>query len=126
MQEVPNHMLEWENIAIEIVYKPEYFRSSDNRKSSTSRSGVDGGSGSNSVFGKASLYRYSLKGEQKMFYESMGENFRAHTIQHAINTNSYDLQKASFSLSDEKLIKGTGSCNVCPFNSINQGSLFDH
>tara|TARA_R110001606_G_scaffold260183_2_gene407981 strand:- start:32139 stop:33836 length:1698 start_codon:yes stop_codon:yes gene_type:complete len=64
------------------------------------------------------------KDEQKMFYESMGESFRTHIIEQAINTNSYDLLKAPFSLSDEKLITGSGSCNLCPFNSINQGSLF--
>lgn len=71
MQEVQNHTLEWENIAIEIIYKPDYFRSSDNRKSSTSRSGTDGGSGSNSVFGKASLYRY-IQGRTKNVLRKYG------------------------------------------------------
>jgi len=62
--------------------------------------------------------------DQKVFLEGMGENFKAHYISHALKNKMFDLQDAPFDLTDEKLIPKAGACTLCPFNSVNQGSLF--
>tara|TARA_R110000744_G_scaffold181413_1_gene300556 strand:+ start:687 stop:2399 length:1713 start_codon:yes stop_codon:yes gene_type:complete len=62
--------------------------------------------------------------DQKVFLEGMGENFKAHYISHALKNKMFDLQDAPFDLTDEKLIPKAGACILCPFNSVNQGSLF--
>jgi|TARA_R110002074_G_scaffold106578_2_gene230219 ParB family chromosome partitioning protein len=62
--------------------------------------------------------------DQKVFLEGMGENFKAHYISHALKNKMFDLKDAPFDLEDMKLIPKAGACTLCPFNSINQGSLF--
>lgn len=62
--------------------------------------------------------------DQKVFLEGMGENFKAHYINHALKNKMFDLKDAPFDLEDMKLIPKAGACTLCPFNSINQGSLF--
>ncbi len=62
--------------------------------------------------------------EQQLMLETMGEEFNAHQINKMINNHSYDLQKASFNVEDEKLVEKAGACTTCPFNAANQGNLF--
>ncbi|WP_246849119.1 ParB/RepB/Spo0J family partition protein [Aquimarina sp. U1-2] len=62
--------------------------------------------------------------EQQMMLETMGENFNAHQINRMIKDQTYDLEKASFDVSDKKLVPKAGSCVECPFNAANQGNLF--
>ncbi len=50
--------------------------------------------------------------------------FNLHYINRACNEKSTDLSKAPFDLKDTELLITAGACNVCPFNSINQGNLF--
>ncbi|WAC01572.1 partitioning protein [Lacinutrix neustonica] len=62
--------------------------------------------------------------EQQMMLETMGEDFNAHQINRMIKDRTYDLEKASFNVSDKKLVPKAGSCIECPFNAANQGNLF--
>ncbi|WP_179343435.1 ParB/RepB/Spo0J family partition protein [Winogradskyella ursingii] len=62
--------------------------------------------------------------EQQMMLETMGEDFNAHQINRMIKDQTYDLEKASFDVADEKLVPKVGSCVECPFNAANQGNLF--
>ncbi len=62
--------------------------------------------------------------EQHMMLETMGEDFNAHQINRMIENQTYDLEKASFDVTDEKLITKVGACTTCPFNASNQGNLF--
>jgi len=62
--------------------------------------------------------------EQQMMLETMGEDFNAHQINRMIKDQTYDLEKASFNVSDKKLVPKAGSCIECPFNAANQGNLF--
>ncbi|OSY87545.1 partitioning protein [Tenacibaculum holothuriorum] len=62
--------------------------------------------------------------EQQMMLETMGEDFNAHQINKMIKDQTYDLEKASFDVSDKKLVPKAGSCVECPFNAANQGNLF--
>ncbi|TDS19004.1 ParB family chromosome partitioning protein [Maribacter caenipelagi] len=62
--------------------------------------------------------------EQLMMLETMGEDFNAHQINRMIKDQTYDLEKASFDVSDKKLVPKAGSCVECPFNAANQGNLF--
>ncbi|MCK0192766.1 ParB/RepB/Spo0J family partition protein [Arenibacter sp. F20364] len=62
--------------------------------------------------------------EQQMMLETMGEDFNAHQINRAIKDQTYDLEKASFDVTDKKLVPKVGSCVECPFNVANQGNLF--
>lgn len=62
--------------------------------------------------------------EQQMMLETMGEDFNAHQINRMIKDQTYDLEKASFDVTDKKLVPKAGSCIECPFNTANQGNLF--
>ena len=62
--------------------------------------------------------------EQQMMLETMGEDFNAHQINRMIKDQTYDLEKASFDVTDKKLVPKAGSCVECPFNAANQGNLF--
>ncbi len=62
--------------------------------------------------------------EQQMMLETMGEEFNAHQINRMIKDQTYDLENASFDVSDKKLVPKAGSCVECPFNAANQGNLF--
>ncbi|MAP80454.1 MAG: partitioning protein [Aequorivita sp.] len=62
--------------------------------------------------------------EQQMMLETMGEDFNAHQINRMIKDQTYDLEKASFDVTDKKLVPKVGSCVECPFNVANQGNLF--
>ncbi len=62
--------------------------------------------------------------EQQMMLETMGEDFNAHQINRMIKDQTYHLEKASFDVTDKKLIPKAGSCIECPFNAVNQGNLF--
>ncbi|MAL61056.1 MAG: partitioning protein [Flavobacteriaceae bacterium] len=62
--------------------------------------------------------------EQQMILETMGEDFNAHQINRMIKDQTYDLDKASFDVTDKKLVPKAGSCIECPFNAANQGNLF--
>ncbi len=62
--------------------------------------------------------------EQQMMLETMGEDFNAHQINRMIKDQTYDLEKASFDVTDKKLVPKAGSCIECPFNAANQGNLF--
>ena len=62
--------------------------------------------------------------EQQMMLETMGEDFNAHQINRMIKDQTYDLEKASFDVTDKKLVPKVGSCVECPFNAANQGNLF--
>ncbi|GFD72641.1 chromosome partitioning protein ParB [Tenacibaculum sp. KUL113] len=62
--------------------------------------------------------------EQQMMLETMGETFNAHQINRMINDQTYDLEKASFDVTDKTLVLKAGSCVECPFNAANQGNLF--
>tara|TARA_Y100000815_G_scaffold269582_1_gene292549 strand:- start:141 stop:1928 length:1788 start_codon:yes stop_codon:yes gene_type:complete len=62
--------------------------------------------------------------EQQMMLETMGEDFNAHQINRMIKDQTYDLEKASFDVTDKKLVPKAGSCVECPFNVANQGNLF--
>ena len=62
--------------------------------------------------------------EQQMMLETMGEDFNAHQIHQMIKNQTYDLEKASFDVTDEKLVAKVGACIKCPFNAANQGNLF--
>jgi ParB family chromosome partitioning protein len=62
--------------------------------------------------------------EQQMMLETMGEDFNAHQINRMIKDQTYDLEKASFDVTDKKLVPKVGSCIECPFNAANQGNLF--
>jgi ParB family chromosome partitioning protein len=62
--------------------------------------------------------------EQQMMLETMGEDFSAHQINRMIKDQTYDLEKASFDVTDKKLVPKVGSCIECPFNAANQGNLF--
>ena len=62
--------------------------------------------------------------EQQMMLETMGEDFNAHQINRMIKNQTYDLEKASFDVTDKKLVPRAGSCVDCPFNAANQGNLF--
>jgi len=62
--------------------------------------------------------------EQQMMLETMGKNFNAHQINRMIKDQTYDLEKASFDVTDKKLVPKVGSCIECPFNAANQGNLF--
>jgi len=62
--------------------------------------------------------------EQQMMLETMGEGFNAHQINRMIKDQTYDLEKASFDVTDKKLVPKAGSCVECPFNAANQGNLF--
>ncbi len=62
--------------------------------------------------------------EQQMMLETIGEDFNAHQINRMIKDQTYDLEKASFDVSDKKLVPKAGSCVECPFNAANQGNLF--
>ncbi|NNK28154.1 MAG: ParB/RepB/Spo0J family partition protein [Flavobacteriaceae bacterium] len=62
--------------------------------------------------------------EQQMMLETMGKDFNAHQINRMIKDQTYDLEKASFDVSDKKLVPKAGSCVECPFNAANQGNLF--
>ena len=62
--------------------------------------------------------------EQQMMLETMGKDFNAHQINRMIKDQTYDLEKASFDVTDKKLVPKAGSCVECPFNAANQGNLF--
>nr|WP_299074094.1 ParB/RepB/Spo0J family partition protein [uncultured Allomuricauda sp.] len=62
--------------------------------------------------------------EQQMMLETMGENFNAHQVNRMIKDKTFDLEKASFDVTDKKLMPKAGSCVECPFNAANQGNLF--
>lgn len=62
--------------------------------------------------------------DQIVFLEGMGEKFKSHYINQALNNKMFNLKDASFPLDDKKLIPKAGACTLCPFNSANQGSLF--
>lgn len=62
--------------------------------------------------------------EQQMMLETMGEDFNAHQLNRMIKDQTYDLEKASFDVTDKKLFPKAGSCVECPFNAANQGNLF--
>ncbi|GAA4275681.1 ParB/RepB/Spo0J family partition protein [Aquimarina mytili] len=62
--------------------------------------------------------------EQQMMLETMGEDFNAHQINRMLKDQTYDLEKASFDVTDKKLVPKAGSCIKCPFNAANQGNLF--
>ncbi|GFD80190.1 ParB/RepB/Spo0J family partition protein [Tenacibaculum sp. Mcav3-52] len=62
--------------------------------------------------------------EQQMMLETMGETFNAHQINKMINDQTYDLEKASFDVTNKTLVPKAGSCVECPFNAANQGNLF--
>jgi len=62
--------------------------------------------------------------EQQMMLETMGDSFNAHQINKMIKDQTYDLEKASFDVTDKKLVPKAGSCVECPFNAANQGNLF--
>ncbi len=62
--------------------------------------------------------------EQQMMFETMGEDFNAHQINRMIKDLTFDLEKASFDITDKKLVPKAGSCVECPFNAANQGNLF--
>ena len=62
--------------------------------------------------------------EQQMMLETMGEDFNAHQINRMIKDQTFDLEKASFDVTDKKLEPKAGSCVECPFNAANQGNLF--
>ena len=62
--------------------------------------------------------------EQQMMLKTMGEDFNVHQINRMIKDQTYDLEKASFDVSDKKLVPKAGSCIECPFNAANQGNLF--
>jgi ParB family chromosome partitioning protein len=62
--------------------------------------------------------------EQQMMLETMGEEFNAHQINKMIKDQTYDLEKASFDVTDKKLVSKAGSCVECQFNAANQGNLF--
>ncbi|ADF52091.1 MULTISPECIES: ParB/RepB/Spo0J family partition protein [Flavobacteriaceae] len=62
--------------------------------------------------------------EQQMMLETMGEDFNAHQINRMIKDQTFDLEKASFDVTDKKLVPKAGSCVECPFNAANQGNLF--
>ena len=62
--------------------------------------------------------------EQQMMLETMGEDFNAHQINKMIKDQTYDLEKASFDVTDKELVPKAGSCIECPFNAANQGNLF--
>ena len=62
--------------------------------------------------------------EQQMMLGTMGEDFNAHQINRMIKDQTYDLEKASFDVTDKKLVPKAGSCVECPFNPANQGNLF--
>ncbi|MBP2831868.1 ParB/RepB/Spo0J family partition protein [Aquimarina sp. U1-2] len=62
--------------------------------------------------------------EQQMMLETMGEDFNAHQINRMIKDQTYDLAKASFDVTDKKLVPKAGSCIECPSNAANQGNLF--
>ncbi|WP_179021806.1 ParB/RepB/Spo0J family partition protein [Winogradskyella forsetii] len=64
--------------------------------------------------------------EQQMMLETMGEDFNAHQINQMIKNQTYDLEKAPFNVTDEKLITKVGACTKCPFNAANQGNLFGY
>lgn len=63
-------------------------------------------------------------GEQHMMLEAMGEDFNAHQINRMVNDQTYDLDRAPFDITNEKLINKVGACTTCPFNAANQGNLF--
>ncbi|SFZ89555.1 chromosome partitioning protein, ParB family [Flaviramulus basaltis] len=63
-------------------------------------------------------------GEQHMMLETMGDHFNAHQINQMIKNQTYDLEKAPFDVTDEKLTTKVGDCITCPFNAANQGNLF--
>ncbi|RDY57941.1 ParB/RepB/Spo0J family partition protein [Flagellimonas nanhaiensis] len=62
--------------------------------------------------------------DQKMMLETMGKEFNAGQIKRMIENNTYDLSKAPFKVDDKELVPKAGACSLCPFNAINQGSLF--
>tara|TARA_R110002050_G_scaffold289989_1_gene443227 strand:- start:3204 stop:4148 length:945 start_codon:yes stop_codon:yes gene_type:complete len=62
--------------------------------------------------------------EQQMMLETMGEDFNAHQINQMIKNQTYDLENASFDVTDENLVAKVGACIKCPFNAANQGNLF--
>ena len=64
------------------------------------------------------------KEEQEEILASMGDTFYAHQIKNSVNQKVFDLEKAPFDLNDAKLVAKAGACSKCPFNSLNEGSLF--
>lgn len=62
--------------------------------------------------------------EQQMMLETMGEDFNALQINQMIKNQTYDLEKAPFDVTNEKLVSNVGACTKCPFNAANQGNLF--
>ena len=64
------------------------------------------------------------KEEQEEILASMGETFYAHQVKNSINQKVFDLERAPFDLNDTKLVEKAGACSKCPFNTLNEGSLF--
>lgn len=62
--------------------------------------------------------------EQHLILEGMGKEFKERYVQNACNRQAFDLEKAPFKTDDATLVAKVGACTLCPFNSINQGSLF--
>ncbi|TNJ46099.1 ParB/RepB/Spo0J family partition protein [Tamlana fucoidanivorans] len=62
--------------------------------------------------------------EQAMMLETMGVEFSAHLIDRLIQEQSFDLERAPFSIEDDTIVTKAGACVICPFNAVNQGHLF--
>ncbi|NDV15724.1 ParB/RepB/Spo0J family partition protein [Muricauda sp. TY007] len=63
-------------------------------------------------------------GEQQMMLESLEGKFNANQVKRMVDNQTFDLSKAPFDLSDDKLLPKAGACTLCPFNAANQGNLF--
>ncbi|GAB4512548.1 MAG: ParB/RepB/Spo0J family partition protein [Allomuricauda sp.] len=62
--------------------------------------------------------------EQQMMLEAVSDNYNANKINRMIQDHTFDLENASFDVSDKKLLPKAGACGDCPFNAANQGNLF--
>jgi ParB family chromosome partitioning protein len=62
--------------------------------------------------------------EQQMMLEAVSDNYNANKINRMIQDHTFDLENASFDVSDKKLLPKAGACGDCQFNAANQGNLF--